>query len=168
MSKKIKAKAGGSEDVRAWVATVKDPRQRALAAAIPEICGVFGLSPADLGVRTPSKSDHLLVVIGGGRKYAIGMAAYIGRVIGLYWNDMHGRKQGDAQAGHTEIRDLAPLHRHSLNQFCDQFAVLAGLPVDGHPPGEPVGEIGRFIRDRYVQIHRDIAAAAGRGETKAA
>ena len=165
MSRKVKSTAPAAVATdpveRSWVDAVKDPRQRALARAIPDICAVFGVSASDLGARTASKGDKLAVVRGAHRKFAIGMIAHAGRALTLHWNDMHARVQGEAQPGTTEILDLAPIHRHSLSQFSAQFAVFAGLSKeDGTAAGPPVGELGRFAHDRYVQILRSVTAEA--------
>ena len=141
-----------------WVAKIDDPAQEALARAIPDICAIFGVDPEHLVVRIPGKQPGDMV-INSHSKVCLGAVAFMGRELGIKWDAMHGRTDN----GVTQIRELVEAHRMSLTQFSRQFAALIGqrTPDDGGGDvGAPIGEVGSFVRARFLQLRADVLAVA--------
>lgn len=164
---KAGAGGGGAATVKepAWARKIDDPKQRALARRIPAICDLFGVDASMLGERSASGGDPALVVQGGFRKFAVGAIVFLGRELGLRWNDMHGRDQGNQQPGSTQLEPLKGIHRHTLNQFHEQFAVFVGLPPDNETPaGKPIGDLGLYVRDRFREIWTAALADAAQAD----
>lgn len=141
-----------------WVAKIDDPAQEALARAIPDICAIFGVDPEHLVVRIPGKQPGDMV-INSHTKVCLGAVAFMGRELGIKWDAMHGRIDN----GVTQIRELVEAHRMSLTQFSRQFAALIGqrTPDDGGGDvGAPIGEVGSFVRARFLQLRADVLAVA--------
>ena len=153
----------------AWVSKISDPAQRILARALPDLCAIFGVHPADL-VGRPASKDASELARGSVRQLALGAVATLGRALGLTWNALHARNPAadiDASTaspeekarlhnalrpgnmGCTEVRELRDAHRASLTNAAAQFAALTGL--DG---SEVQGEIGELARVRYQSILR--------------
>lgn len=153
---------GSAAKDRAWVDQIIDPRQRALAHAIPAICDIFGMSPDDLIGRTSAISPAEMV-INSNRKACTGAIIYLGLELGIRWNALHGRPAAVGQSGETEIRDLIDAHRQSLASFRLQFCALTGLPVSDENPvaGMPMGEIGQLVRARFSPIRATAFAEVG-------
>lgn len=145
---------GASRDK--WVAKIDDPAQKALARAIPDICAIFGVNPEHLVVRVPARAPAGMVV-NSHTKVCLGAVAFLGRELGIKWDAMHGRTDN----GVTQIRELVKTHRMSLTQFSRQFAALIGqrTPDDGGGDADaPIGEVGSFVRARFLQLRADIIA----------
>ena len=141
-----------------WVAKIDDPAQKALARAIPDICAIFGVNPEHLVVRVPARAPAGMVV-NSHTKVCLGAVAFLGRELGIKWDAMHGRTDN----GVTQIRELVEAHRMSLTQFSRQFAALVGMstPDDGGgDAGAPIGEVGTFVRARFLQLRADVFAVA--------
>lgn len=128
-----------------------EPAQRALLNQIPAICAVFEVDPKTFTVRpvakTPRDEVHNAL-----RPYALGAIAHLGIYLGLSLNSLHGRYD----YGHTQIRELRGAHRYSMVKFAARFDALAGYAVNRKgEPQAPVGEVGRFVRQRFDMIRAD-------------
>jgi hypothetical protein len=155
---------GASRDK--WVAKIDDPAQKALARAIPDICAIFGVNPEHLVVRVPARAPAGMVV-NSHTKVCLGAVAFLGRELGIKWDAMHGRTDN----GVTQIRELVEAHRMSLTQFSRQFAALIGqrTPDDGGGDADaPIGEVGSFVRARFLQLRADVLAPVAATEEGAA
>lgn len=164
-----------------WVAKVVDPRQRALAEAVPEVTeALFGVDPESLFARIPAKDgDERKGVANGFRELAIGAVALLGRDLGLAWSDLHARA---GESGRTEVQYLYPAHRWSLVLFASRFARLIGREADAkgnyEVAVEPVAFVGRLLREEYARVlqatvvraarYADEAAVAGASQASAA
>lgn len=168
-----KAKASEAKQRAKWVSAIKDPAQRALARALPDLCAIFGVVPSEL-IGRPAAETPAGIARGSVRQLALGAVATLGRAIGITWNGMHARNPAatiDAKKasesekvrlknalrpgnmGSTEVRELRGAHRASLANSAAQFSALIGL--DG---STPQGEIGELARVRYQQILREALA----------
>lgn len=155
----------------AWVAKVADPRQRALAEAVPEVTeALFGVDPLSLFARIPAADgDVRKGVANGFRELAIGAVALLGRDLGLAWSDLHARA---GESGRTEVQYLYPAHRWSLVLFASRFARLIGREADEkgnfEVPVEPVAFVGRLLREEYARVLQSTVARAARYADEAA
>lgn len=153
---------------RAWVAKVRDPKQRALATFIPAVCDMFGLTPADLGNPAGSRletspEEYALTVMRG---LCLGAVADLGRRLGIRWNDLHGREcltvnpigrsgevreTWESEHGRTEVIDLRDRSRSLLQKWHSRFLAFADLPHGSRSP------LAHFIAVTYGQICEDAA-----------
>lgn len=145
---------------RRWVDKINDPRQRALARVIPDICAIWGMEPDDLIGRTAAATPAEMV-INSHRKTCTGAIIHLGLALGIRWNALHGRPAAVGQSGETEIRDLIDAHRQSLASFRLQFCALAGVD------GPPMGEIGQLVRARFAPIRAAAFAEVGQAHAVA-
>ena len=87
----------------AWVARIKNPRQRILADAVAKLCALFGIPPDvlkhDRSDQSPlSRNENSL------RGIALGACIDTGLAMGCSWNELHTH----AAIGRSEVLDLPP------------------------------------------------------------
>ena len=87
----------------AWVARIKNPRQRILADTVAKICALFGIPPDvlrhDRSDQSPlSRNENSL------RGIALGACIDTGLAMGCSWNELHTH----AAIGRSEVLDLPP------------------------------------------------------------
>ncbi len=87
----------------AWVARIKNPRQRILADTVAKICALFGIPPDvlrhDRSDQSPlSRNENSL------RGIALGACIDVGLAMGCSWNELHTH----AAIGRSEVLDLPP------------------------------------------------------------
>jgi hypothetical protein len=87
----------------AWVARIKNPRQRILADAVAKICALFGIPPDvlrhDRSDQSPlSRNENSI------RGIALGACIDVGLAMGCSWNELHTH----AAIGRSEVLDLPP------------------------------------------------------------
>lgn len=147
---------------RAQGAGVRDPRQRSLAECVPDLCAIFGVAPGSLRDRVagdvgdPEDMAHNKM-----RPLALGAIAYLARRIDIAWAGRSGGVVSQSERALSEVRALQGVHRGTLANCRAQFAAFAGLAQDEHGrPREPRSGIGRFARDRYLEIQRTAVAGA--------
>lgn len=163
--RKPKPPGGGAypkqERGTAWIERVEDPVHRTLARSVRRACDVFGISdPSELFDRTPpKKDDYRGAAANSVRELAIGLIALLGRELGLAWADLHARH---GESGRTQVQYLYPAHRWSLVLFSRRAAAFMGWASDGEDgwtdDGEPMGDFGYFLRERYTDLLRQAQA----------
>ena len=87
----------------AWVARIKNPRQRILADTVAKICALFGIPPDvlrhDRSDQSPlSRNENSI------RGIALGACIDTGLAMGCSWNELHTH----AAIGRSEVLDLPP------------------------------------------------------------
>lgn len=141
---------------------IKDPRQLVLAQYVPEICAVFGVDPDSLRERTAAdQTDPDDLAHNGLRKFAVGAVVHLAYEIDVAWSGRGGGVSRQGLRAVAEVPQLQGVHRGTLGSFREQFAALAGLGVDDRGRvREPRSGVGRYVRDRYVEIRRAAVEAA--------
>ena len=155
-----KAGAGGTAapPVKAGPGRPRDaanaPRLAAFLAAIPEVCGVFGIASEDLLGRRPANSYREAASLAL-RKHCLGAIAALGRALGMPWSAMYGND--------------APLpfrgaHKTTISSFIMQFYQWVGLNEDRTSNiTTPASEVAGFVLARYKQIREAAIITAGGG-----
>lgn len=134
--------------------TVAAPRLAAFLAAIPEVCGVFGMDPAGLLGRNPAYGPREAATLAL-RKHCLGAIAALGRALDMPWGSM---PESDLPAY------LRGAHKTTISSFLTQFYQWTGLDDDRHGVlGTPASEVAGFVLARYKQIRESAIIAAGGG-----
>lgn len=107
----------------AWVAHIKDHKQRVLADATASICAIFGIPcdvlRADRKDQSPkSRNENSL------RGMALGAVIDTGLTMGLGWNELHTHPE----IGRSEVLDLPP-HAATIRGAWGRW--LATANIDG-------------------------------------
>ena len=126
------------------ITKIADPRQRALAARVGEVCDLFSehfiaLAPADRLVDAGRAEDDAGRLRNLLRMLALGMVASIGRELGLAGHDLHGLGKG-----RTEVVELRAFHHTTI---LNAMAIFGALVQDR-------GAFGRMIAGEYQRILR--------------
>ena len=144
-------------------ANILDPRQRAVADHVRDLCAIFGVEAHTLNERlAANQKDPDDLAHNGLRKFAVGAIVHLAHEIDVAWQ---GKGVGVPRQGLravAEVPQLAGVHRGTLASFHAQFAALCGFRPNGTGgAGEPRSELGRFVRDRYRAVRtRAVEAAA--------
>ena len=134
--------------------TVAAPRLAAFLAAIPEVCGVFGMDPAGLLGRNPAYGPREAATLAL-RKHCLGAIAALGRALDMPWGSM---PESDLPAY------LRGAHKTTISSFVTQFYAWTGLDTIGSAvASEPASELAGFALARYKQIREAAIIAAGGG-----
>jgi len=134
--------------------TVAAPRLAAFLAAIPEVCGVFGVAPDALLGRNPAYGPREAATLAF-RKHCLGAIAALGRALDMPWGSM---PESDLPAY------LRGAHKTTISSFVIQFYAWTGLDTTGLGTiGEPASELAGFALARYKQIREAAIIAAGGG-----
>lgn len=133
--------------------TVAAPRLAAFLAAIPEVCGVFGMDPAGLLGRNPAYGPREAATLAL-RKHCLGAIAALGRALDMPWGSM---PESDLP---TYLRGA---HKTTISSFLTQFYQWTGLDAGEGVLGTPASEVAGFVLARYKQIREAAIIAAGGG-----
>lgn len=151
---------------KAVAANVEDPRQRAVARCVADLCALFGVDPDTLNTRLAADpKDPSDMAHNGLRKFAVGAITHLSYEIDIAWTGgRRGTVAPQSLRRVTEIPQLRGIHRGTLTNFRDQFAALCGFSTeDGTQVTEPHSGVGRYVRDRYVKIRKAAVEEAAAG-----
>ena len=132
----------------AWVARIKNPRQRILADTVAKICALFGIPPDvlrhDRSDQSPlSRNENSL------RGIALGACIDTGLAMGCSWNELHTH----AAIGRSEVLDLPP-HASAIRVARARWTAVQSM--DGI-----VMEVARAQVDRIAASAVQAVAALG-------
>lgn len=132
----------------AWVARIKNPRQRILADAVAKICALFGIPPDvlkhDRSDQSPiSRNENSL------RGIALGACIDTGLAMGCSWNELHTHPE----IGRSEVLDLPP-HASAIRVARARWTAVQSM--DGI-----VMEVARAQVDRIAASAVQAVAALG-------
>jgi hypothetical protein len=128
----------------AWVKAIKDPKQRALADAVPRVCDLFGIKPDVLRMprkdQSPeSRNENDM------RMIALGALVNLGVSLGMAWNEIHC----DPDTGRCEVLDM-PAHAFTIRQAHARWLAIQGQ----------AGQVQEMVRSRYEAIRQAVATHA--------
>lgn len=84
------------------------------------------------------------------RTLVVGLVVALGRELGLAWCELHGTQPGEV--GHTELPELAWLHRYTARRACSRALAFLASP----------GEVQVLVRSRWSEIRdRAVTSLAG-------
>lgn len=136
---------------REWVDTIRDPRQKVLALAIPILCGFCGITPEDLwrplGDRRP-RPDLTAVCLGS--------IICLGREMSLQWAELQGPQSfGPTMSGHTEILDLVHGHRQCNLLALDRYNRFLARGLLGTTLDNAVDAVRQELIPLWQRWHRE-------------
>ena len=139
-------------------ATSSKPRD--LRQFVAPLCTLFGVEAATLRFRNAAdQKDPEDLAHNGLRKFAVGALVHLGREIDLAHANRNGGATRRAGTSLATIAELEGIHRATITSFHDQFLALCGFGMDARGRArEPKSGVGRYVRDRYVEIRKDALA----------
>jgi hypothetical protein len=132
----------------AWVAHIKDHKQRVLADATASICAIFGIPcdvlRADRKDQSPkSRNENSL------RGMALGAVIDTGLTMGLGWNELHTHPE----IGRSEVLDLPP-HAATIRGAWGRWIATANID----------GVLMDVMRARVAEVQAAAVKAAAGGK----
>ena len=132
----------------AWVAHIKDHKQRVLADATASICAIFGIPcdvlRADRKDQSPkSRNENSL------RGMALGAVIDTGLTMGLGWNELHTHHE----IGRSEVLDLPP-HAATIRGAWGRWIATANID----------GVLMDVMRARVAEVQAAAVKAAAGGK----
>ena len=132
----------------AWVAHIKDHKQRVLADATASICAIFGIPcdvlRADRKDQSPkSRNENSL------RGMALGAVIDTGLAMGLGWNELHTHPE----IGRSEVLDLPP-HAATIRGAWGRWIATANID----------GVLMDVMRARVAEVQAAAVKAAAGGK----